>query len=582
MQNPASKSILIYTGCLLILFTSFSCKKDKKIEEIPTPLPPVEEVVTVVPVNDPGIAKTMGFFVDDWQSKTFTAPAFVDGTLPASTSNTITVDASSIITKIPQSTFGQNAVWWMGRPSAQAITDVKNLHPHIIRFPGGNSSNNYFWNAEQDVLPADVPMTYLDDKGASHPAGYNYGKTNHDWEFNLEKYYATLLQTGNQGIISVNYSYARYSTANTPLANAAHLAAEWVRFDNGRTKYWEIGNEHYGSWQVGYMIDVSQNKDGQPAIINGDLYGKHVKVFIDSMQKAATEIGKKIYIGAVAHETPSPESWQTNTTKTWNSGMMKSAADKPDFYVVHNYFTNSENVNAATILTSATTVPGAMMTFVTQELQTNGATVKPIAFDEWNMFALGSKQQVSNVSGLFAVLVQGEAIKNKYGMTARWDMINGWDGGNDHGLFSPGNEPGIDKWSPRPSFYYMYYFHKLLGDRLVPNSIVGNATLKTYSSTYTSGQANVNIVNTAETAQTVLVKFINFIPGDRFYWYILEGGTDNGEFSRKVLVNGVGTTLEAGGPTDYAGLKARSAVTTQGIKVTVPGRGAVFIVVDKK
>ncbi|MDV3197476.1 MAG: hypothetical protein Q8884_02725 [Sweet potato little leaf phytoplasma] len=35
----------------------------------------------------------------------------------------------------------------------------------------------------------------------------------------------------------MNYAYARYSTAADPVAAAAHLAAEWVRHDNGRTKY---------------------------------------------------------------------------------------------------------------------------------------------------------------------------------------------------------------------------------------------------------------------------------------------------------------------------------------------------------
>jgi len=64
--------------------------------------------------------------------------------------------------------------------------------------------------------------------------------------------------------------------------------------------------------------------------------------------------------------------------------------------------------------------------------------------------------------------------------------------------------------------------------------------------------------------------------------YSLEGSNDNGEFSRKVLVNGVGPALEAGGPVDYTSLKARSAVTTNGIRVTVPARGAVIMVIDKK
>src|SRR5690606_41701275 len=105
----------------------------------------------------------------------------------------------------------------------------------------------------------------------------------------LDNYYAMLQQSGNQGMITVNYGYARYGTGKDPVATAAHLAADWVRYDNGRTQYWEIGYENYGDWEWGYRIDRTKNKDGQPEYVNGKLYAQHFKVFVDSMQKAAKE-----------------------------------------------------------------------------------------------------------------------------------------------------------------------------------------------------------------------------------------------------------------------------------------------------
>jgi alpha-L-arabinofuranosidase len=463
------------------------------------------------------------------------------------------------------------------------IEPITNLHPHIIRFPGGSSSDAYFWNAEQGVNPADAPLTINDENGVKKAPGYNYGKTNYNWQCNLDNYYTMLQQTNNKGIITVNYGYARYGTSADPVAAAAHLAADWVRYDNGRTQYWEVGNENYGSWEWGYRIDQSLNKDGQPEYLTGALYAQHFKVFVDSMQKAATEIGKKIYIGVVTVESPTPESWQTNTIKTWNTGMMPGISNKADFYVVHNYFTPyNQNSNAAVIFSSALSVPETMMSFVTQSLQLNSAAVKPVVMDEWNMWANTSKQQVSNASGVFAVLVMGEALKNKYGMCARWDLLNGWSNGDDHGMFSSGDEPGISKWSPRPSFYYMYFMQKMLGDRLVNSTVQGSSNIKSYASTYSSGQVNVTIVNTSASALNVEVKMKNFYKGNRFYWYSLEGSTDNGEFSRKVLVNGNGPATEAGGPANYLSIKAQSSATTNGLKITVPARGSVFMVVDKK
>src|SRR5882672_8370841 len=36
------------------------------------------------------------------------------------------------------------------------------------------------------------------------------------------------------GIITVNYGYARYGKGPSPVQTAAHLAAQWVRYDQGK------------------------------------------------------------------------------------------------------------------------------------------------------------------------------------------------------------------------------------------------------------------------------------------------------------------------------------------------------------
>lgn len=574
--------------CLLVIaipVVFVSCKKTDSGSGV-TPVPPADTTdTTIAPAIDPEPAKTIGFFNDDWQAKTFSAPSYNEATIPAAASVTVIINGSDIITKIPRSEFGHNANTWMTPMITEPlfINHTTNLHPHIIRFPAGSLSDAFFWNRLQGDNPADAPATIMNKDGAMVAPGYIYGRTSNNWSATLDNYYAMLQQTGNQGLLTVNYGYARYGTGPNPVAAAAHLAADWVRYDNGRTKYWEIGNENFGDWEWGYRINTANNHDGQPEYLTGQLYAQHFKVFADSMKKAATEIGKTIYIGAVTAEAPATQPWQTNTLRTWNSGMIPGLNNAADFYVVHSYFTPyNTNSNATDILGYAKSVPSEIMNYVTQTLTTYGATIKPIAMDEWNMFAVNSMQQVSNISGLFSVVVMGENLKNKFGLSARWDMLNGWDNGNDHGLFSAGDEPGVAKWSPRPSFYYLYFFQKLLGDRMISNTVTGSTNLLAYASSFSSGEANVALVNTSTTAQTVEVKLKNFRMGNRFYWYSLQGDTDNGEFSRKVSVNGSGPSGVAGGPADYVTLKANSSLTINGMKVTVPARGAVILAVDKK
>jgi len=547
---------------------------------------------------DPPVAPTIGFFLDDWQPKSFITPASQDapvspamagGHLPdgrtPGVADTITVDASAVITRIPPSAFGHNANTWMTAMITEPtfMTHMTRLHPHIIRWPAGSGSDAYFWNCDPGDQPADAPSMLLDKKGAPERARYFFGKTTGARSASLDDYYMMLQETGNEGLFTVNYGYARYGTSADPVATAAHLAADWVRYDHGRTRYWEIGNENFGDWEYGYRIDTTTNRDGQPAILTGSLYARHFKIFADSMRKAAAELGVTLYIGAVTAESPGLWWGETPTRKNWNADMMKELNDKADFYVVHSYFTPyNKNSNAAEILYDATVVPGQVMQYVTQSLTANGAAIKPIVMDEWNMFAKGSDQQVSNISGVFAVIVMGETLSNQFGLAARWDLLNGWAGGNDHGLFSAGDEPGIAKWTPRPSFYYLYYLQKMRGDRLVKASVQGDTSLRAYASTFTSGELNIVIANVSATARTAIIDMQHFAAGHRYCWYVLQGGDDNGEFSRRVFVNGHGPSAVAGGPDDYASIPAWSAATDKGVFITVPAYGAVTLTIDKQ
>jgi len=562
-----------------LLLISIACKKSSGGggNNPPPGGPPVTP-------TDPPVENTIGFFLNSWVAKNFTVPSYVDTAKPSANANVfVAIDASKVVTKIPTSVFAHNANIWMSQMVTEPtlMNHMTNLKPNVIRFPGGSNSDLFFWNAQANQTPADAPANLLDQNGIASAATYWYGKNTASWTMSLDNYYSMLQQTGNEGLITINYAYARYGTSANPVANAAHLAADWVRYDNGRTKYWEIGNESNGVWEAGYRINTATNHDGQPEIVTGSLYGQHVNVFIDSMRKAAQEIGKTIYIGAYLLEKQ-PESWQTTTDKNWNAGVLTQVNNKPDFYVIHSYYTAYQtNAGADEILATASDNTTAMMNYVKQNITSNGATVKPIALDEWNITSQGQMQQVSFVNGMHAAILLGEAIKNKYGFTSRWDLANAWANGNDHGLFNNGDEPGVSKWNPRPAFYFMYYFQKMIGDRMLPTTVTGGNVLA-YASSFSSGEKGVILVNKATSASTVLVSVDSATVGSRFYWYTLTGGTDNGEFSRKVFVNGHGPSELSGGPsTEYATLKPYSAATNGGIKLTVPGRSVAYIVIDK-
>jgi len=536
-----------------------------------------------VPPTDPATANTIGFFMNDWQVKNFTKPSYADALKPTTTvTSYVTIDAGTIVTKVVPSVYAHNINSWMSQVVTEPslISHLTNLKSNIIRFPGGSISDIYFWNALPGGTPADAPAQLLDASGTPSAAGYWVGKNTDSWTISLDNYYTMLLQTASQGIITVNYGYARYGTGSGPVAKAAHLAADWVRYDNGRTKYWEIGNECNGVWEAGYRINTAANQDGQPQIVTGALYGQHIKVFVDSMRKAAQEIGKTIYIGAYILEAQ-PAAWQTPTDQTWNAGVFPQVNTAADYYIIHSYYTPYQtNATAAEILNTASDNTTAMLNFYQSSITGAGSSIKPVALTEYNITSQGNKQQVSFVNGMHAAILLGETIKNKYGLAARWDLANGYSGGNDHGLFNSGDEPGVVKWNPRPAFYYMYYFQKFMGDRMLKSTVLGGVLA--YASSFTSGEKSVILVNKSTAAEVVNIALQNATAGTRYYWYSLTGGTDNGEFSSKVFVNGNGPTEPTGGPSaSYTSIPANSAFASGGINVSMPARSVVYLVMDK-
>ncbi len=332
-----------------------------------------------------------------------------------------------------------------------------------------------------------------------------------------------------------------------------------------------------GSWELGYEIDTNFNLDGQPKIISGDLYGRHCRIFIEEMRKAAKEIGSDIKIGVVTMD--SHVTYNT-VMMNWNKGMMPHIADVADFLVVHSYFTPyDQNSDVATILNSPS-ITNTIKQYVNNGMKTHANSEPlPLALTEWNIFATGSSQAVSFVNGMHSTLVLGELIKNQYGQANRWDFVNGWDNGNNHGLLADG-EPGITRYTPRAPYFYMYYFQKFFGDRMVQSTVTGNSNVVSYASRFYSGEAGIVLVNKSASEQVASVRLEQFKKGARYYYYVLTGGTDNGNFSRKVFVNGKTTTLAGGGPSDYDTIKPFGDTIGEEIKVKLPGLSVVYLLVE--
>ncbi len=514
-------------------------------------------------------------FLYDYTSKTFEIPASINSEKPSEKPSVKISLSTDTIGKVSKYVFGNAIAAWAGaHDNPKFIEGVSLLAPTLIRFPGGSWSNGYFFNG----VPDDVPDSIYD--GTTYNATTRTAKKvkfyGHDgtegWVTSADQWYQLRENSGvKEGLITINYGYARYGTSDNPVAKAAHLAAEWVRYDNGRTKFWEIGNENGGPWEYGWMIDTNLNKDGQPQIITGELYGKHFKVFADSMRKAAAEIGTTIYIGGQI--VVNGESSWNFVDRTWNAGFFKEVGDYADFYVIHEYF---DNANPKSIFNSAQTKIKQNMDFIQQDFVKKNAYPKPIALTEYNMWGGNDSASTSCISGIQAVICIGELLKNNYGLGARWLLLSGATT-----LFYGGTDANY-LYHPHPEFYYISYMQKIIGDIMISSSS-SNSDILSYATTYSSGEVALIVINKGTSNKIVTISTDSIGVGEKYYIYSFTGGNYNGIYPPNVYINGIGPDSKyQWGPYDQLyDIKANAYQIDGEIKFESPAMSVQMILIEK-
>lgn len=475
---------------------------------------------------------------------------------------TITFERTDNGVKILSTLYGNNASSWMGK---KVLTDdvrkkhLKNVKISYMRFPGGNGSNNYFWDGN-------IPSSTKNDNNYSPVSG-----TDNAWRLGLDDFLNLCDTLNNEPVMCVNASYARYGNDADPLATAAHYAADFVRYVNitkgKNVRYWEIGNENYGPWQAGYIVNGDT--------IDGAKYGEIVKVFADSMKAA----DPSIKVGAVAVEVDGENAGGYNW---WNKKMMPVCVDKADFWIAHQYFvydnTDWNNITVNEILGSTHLVKESkdnIEASVAKYTSYSGDHL-PTAMTEYNL--RGGTKEVAQVSALFIAECLGEFIKNKYGMVMLWDIQNGTKNassngpGGDHGFYS-WNDPVLPNGTPRPSFFVYYYAQKYLGHLSADIGIVGDS-IKGYSSVDANGNIGLVIINQKNALQSVQVKSSDDQIGD-FYWHSIH--SDNKE-DKKFNINGeTNSSYSEGGPDDYESIKPFKITSSSAGVIDLPANSVNFV-----
>ena len=526
-----------------------------------------------------------GFFLDDWEEKRNPKTTYSKTTLICENEATVNsvIDFSKPLVKISKYIYGNNLGHWSNRKilgNDDFIFYLKDISVPVIRFPGGNASNDYFWDASSvDQCPEGTPQIIYKSnfKKSTPPKLGNQGS----YRTRPVDFYELLLRTKATGSICVNYSMALYSEIedeNERLEIASNYAASWVKEANINRglniKFWEIGNENWGKWQAGYEV-----KDR--GVIDPKKYGQHCKVFIEKMKK----VDPSIKVGVVGYQKPKSRDPVQNR---WNELVLPEIIDVADFYIVHDYYAKHGAVLNPEEMLNAVDTTYSHIRVVNEAIEnyTNKkANHLPIALTEFNTRSFAKMSlgegvtNVSHCAGIFFAHALGEIIRQGYGMAMMWDIENGYKDGQDHGMFASSKETDVEWLNPHPSFYHYYFYNKCFGDTYF-ESYTSSKSIRVHSSTFSSGEIGIVAVNISSNDEVLSISLENKDFGG--IAGVFELSSDD-PASRKVAVNNVFPKKSAGGPDNYLKIKSNKIeLQNNKLKLKLKAYSANYIIIENE
>lgn len=422
------------------------------------------------------------WYVDDVRLAGTPAPAVVN----------VSVNAADVIRTVDDRLFGLNtAVWDSAFNTADTVSLLQAMDNKVLRFPGGSLSDEYHW--------------------ATNTTQNNTWT----WATGFDAFANVARQTNAQKFITVNYG------SGTP-----QEAADWVRNANVTrglgVRYWEIGNENYGSWEF----------DTHARPHDPFTYANLAKDYIAQMRAVDPAIkigvvvtsGEDDYANYSDHPVVNPRTGQTHNG--WTPvvlATLKSLNVTPDFVIYHKYAQGPGGENDASLLQSArswTSEVANLRQMVNDYLGAEGAGVEIVCTENNSVYSSPGKQTTSLVNGLFLADSIGQALQTELSTLLWWDLRNSQDTGNN-------NDPSLYGWraygdygivSDRNDRYPTYHVARLLqwfargGDQVV-RATSDYALLSAYAAKRADGTLTLLVINkNASVVQSASVSLSGFTP----------------------------------------------------------------------
>jgi len=376
------------------------------------PLPAGEWQEVVIPLAQLGIANVNDltglwlqenggvtqptFYVDDISLEFAPPPSVVH----------VTVSPKEKIRKVDRRMFGVNAAVWDGAyasPNTQQL--LTELNNQALRFPGGSLSDVYHWQTNMSE-----------------------GQT-FEWATNFDEFAQIAGATHAAAYITANYG------TGTP-----EEAAAWVNYANKvkhlNIRYWEIGNENYGTWEAD-----NNTRPHDPVTYANRFkeYWRQMKAVDPSIRIGAVVVtGEDSFANYTDHPVTNPRTGAVHNG--WTPVMLDSLRQlgvTPDFVVYHRYEQGPGGESDLFLLNSASSWgndAAALRQMLGDYLGSKAKRVELAVTEHNSVFSNPGKQTTSLVNGLFYADAVGNLLKTEFNAMLWWDLRNGQEGGNNNSV----------------------------------------------------------------------------------------------------------------------------------------------------
>ena len=409
------------------------------------------------------------FFVDTISIKAQPPPSVVN----------VTVNAAQPVRTIDPRHFAVNtAVWDADFDTNNTINLLTRMGALALRFPGGSLSDDYHW--------------------ATNTTDSNTWQ----WATSFDSFAQVATTVGTQAFITVDYG------SGTPAE-----AAAWVQQSNVTKhygfKYWEVGNECYGTWETDTNTVAH---DPYTYAQRFQQYYTQMKAVDPTIKIGAVAVtGEDSYANNTNHPVINPRTGQTHNG--WTPVMLatlRSLGITPDFLIYHRYAQGPGAESDQGLLLSNSTWSTDAADLRQQLNDYLGAAAPGVELDcteNNSVYTNPGKQTTSLVNGLFLADSICAAMNTEFNSVVWWDLRNGQETNNNNSssLYGwrqygdYGITDSVDPAGPADT-YPTFYVERLLqhfargGDQLV-NSTSDYPLLSVCAAQRTAGGLTLLVVN---------------------------------------------------------------------------------------